>query len=429
MTAFETATSKAPLLDIDQSVPTLLVAVDGTETSSAALTAAKLIAEINDVDVRVVSVIEPLSIPMTTPHALLDFRTADAARVRDLTNRVKSQVAEFESAIGAWTIESRLGSPAEEIVQSARDHSARMVIVGANHHALLDRIIGEETAAKIAQLGRISLLAAEPGLKRLPHRVAVAMDLDPSQLGDLSPVLSLLGRTSTIACVHVQRPENFPGSDSPAFRRAYESAVTESFAVTRDALSRLNGARAELIRLTGDPAGELLRYADLAKTELIVLGLRRHFGLRRLLGGGVALKVLREARCSVLIVPETAVADAAARKKDGITTTVIDDSTLWSSELQNFTTRNAGRHASLEVDGRTVGAVVQLEDLPFIGADYDHRDGRVGIMLGDFSGSERHFARSIQSPDSISIMRNGDAKDEVLRVGYAEGQTLLRFKS
>jgi len=91
--------------------------------------------------------------------------------------------------------------------------------------------------------------------------------------------------------------------------RAYESAVKESFEVIRDAVSRINGARPDLIRLSGDPAAELLRYVELAKIELLVLGLCRHFGFRRLLGGGVALKILREAGCSVLIVPET-MADA-----------------------------------------------------------------------------------------------------------------------
>jgi nucleotide-binding universal stress UspA family protein len=134
------------------------------------------------------------------------------------------------------------------------------------------------------------------------------MDLDPAQLGDLYPALSLLGRTSTVTCVHVQKPEHFPGSNSPAFRRAYESAVNESFAVTREAIARVTNTRTELIRLTGDPAEEMLRHTDLAKTELLVLGLRRHFGLRRLIGGGVALTNLRHAKCSVLFVPEAAAA-------------------------------------------------------------------------------------------------------------------------
>ena len=63
--------------------------------------------------------------------------------------------------------------------------------------------------------------------------------------------------------------------------------------------------RADLIRLSGDPATELLRYAEYARIELLVLGLRRHYGQRRQLGGSVALRILHDADFSVLIVPET----------------------------------------------------------------------------------------------------------------------------
>lgn len=68
------------------------------------------------------------------------------------------------------------------------------------------------------------------------------------------------------------------------------------------------------------------------------------------------------------------------------------------SQLKQFTRRNAGRRATLEVDGAAIGAMLQVVELPFIGADYDHRDGRVGIMLGDFTGSDRHFSRTISNP-------------------------------
>jgi nucleotide-binding universal stress UspA family protein len=286
-------------------MPTLIVAGDGSKGSDAAFKAAQLIAEVNDVEVRVVSVIEPLPLPAVVPPALLDLSAADAARVKDLNERIYEQVKEHETQRGCWQLETLLGVPATEVSQYARDCAAQLIVVGTTHHGLLDRLTGEETAARIAQISHIPVLAAAPQMQRLPHRVVIAMDLDPSQLGDLTPVLALFGRASSVTCVHVQKPEEFPGSDSPTFARAYDRAVNESFNVTRSAVKNANGMRAELVRLNGDPSAELLRYAELAKAELLVLGLRRHFGLRRLLGGGVALNVLRKARCSVLIVPET----------------------------------------------------------------------------------------------------------------------------
>jgi nucleotide-binding universal stress UspA family protein len=434
MTAIETPRAEHSVSpnESQNALPTVVVATDGSDASGAAFTAASLIAEITDVNVRVVSVLEPLPISVAVPHVILDFEGMDSARAKKFANRVRAQIEEHQPRTGTWPVETRIGVPAAEIAQSAQEYGAGLVIVGASRHGLLDRLIGEETAARIAQLGNIPLLVASPGMRRLPHRVAIAMDLDPSQLGDLPPVLSMFGPAASVTCVHVQRREDLPGSDSPPFARAYENAVTESFAVTEAAISKVPGMRADLVRLSGDPATELLRYAEDAKVELLVLGLRRHYGMRRLLGGGVALKVLRGASCSVLIVPESvgpAARNAAEKKGTRGTTVTSYDAAMWPSQLKQFTQRNAGRRATLEVDGAAIGALLQVVELPFIGADYDHRDGRVDILLGDFTGSDRHFTRSIPNPGSISVLRAPDTRDSVLCVTYGGGQTLLSFKS
>ena len=119
---------------------------------------------------------------------------------------------------------------------------------------------------------------------------------------------------------------------------------------------------------------------------------------------------------------------AQSKSRQGATHTSYD-SAMWPSLLTQFTQRNAGRHATVIVDGADIGALVQVLDVPFIGADYDHRDGRVDLMLGDFTGSERHLTRSICGPDSVSVLRAPDAKDQALCVTYDGGQTVMTFKS
>lgn len=54
--------------------------------------------------------------------------------------------------------------------------------------------------------------------------------------------------------------------------------------------------------LTGDPAVEIIRYAQDAAMDLIVMGTHGRSGLERLLMGSVAEKVMREAPCSVMVV-------------------------------------------------------------------------------------------------------------------------------
>ncbi len=56
------------------------------------------------------------------------------------------------------------------------------------------------------------------------------------------------------------------------------------------------------VLLEGDPASEIVRYAEEQVVDLIVMGTHGRSGLERLLMGSVAEKVMREAPCSVLVV-------------------------------------------------------------------------------------------------------------------------------
>ena len=56
-------------------------------------------------------------------------------------------------------------------------------------------------------------------------------------------------------------------------------------------------------RAGGDPAEEILRYATEQPIDLIVVGTHGRTGVSRLLLGSVAERVMRGARCPVLVVP------------------------------------------------------------------------------------------------------------------------------
>jgi nucleotide-binding universal stress UspA family protein len=60
----------------------------------------------------------------------------------------------------------------------------------------------------------------------------------------------------------------------------------------------------------GDPAEEILRYAQRHPIDLIVVGSRGRTGFSRMLLGSVAERVLRGATCPVLTVPSGALAAA-----------------------------------------------------------------------------------------------------------------------
>jgi nucleotide-binding universal stress UspA family protein len=60
--------------------------------------------------------------------------------------------------------------------------------------------------------------------------------------------------------------------------------------------------RHQVVR-TGPPAEEILRYADEIHANLILIGSHGHNALERMLIGGTAERVVRLARCPVLVIP------------------------------------------------------------------------------------------------------------------------------
>jgi len=60
--------------------------------------------------------------------------------------------------------------------------------------------------------------------------------------------------------------------------------------------------RVRHVLLEGDPAAEIVRYAQDMNMDLIVMGTHGRTGLERMLMGSVAEKVMRDAKCSVLVV-------------------------------------------------------------------------------------------------------------------------------
>lgn len=92
--------------------------------------------------------------------------------------------------------------------------------------------------------------------------------------------------------------------------------------------------------------------------------------------------------------------------------------------LSAFTARNAARVVSLEVDDPDIGAMVEARSYPLLGVDYDHKDKRISIMLGDSTTGGRHLTRGISNPDSVSVLTES-GKDVALSIAHGKGQTLL----
>jgi nucleotide-binding universal stress UspA family protein len=426
MTAIEMITSE---MDEERAfAPTraaksIVVATDGSDSAVAAFNAAKLIRVRNGAEIHVLSVLEPIPVMFPVAEGMLLPPDFDKSREDAQRAIVREQISRFDPA-GEWTMDLGFGRPAEVIVSFAREQEADLVIIGANKHGILGRVLGEETAMEIARLCDTPLLIASPEMKRLPRRVIVAMDLNPDGLRLAPAVLESISEAPSISCVHVKPRSEFMGIDWAELDGEYETAMRDRFATLEKEL-RTMSHRPELVVLHGDAVHEVTDFASYTKAELIVVGVRRRRGRARAIGGRMASRIIRQAEGSVLVVPRLMPREKPLKAPAG-STDVIRDPRLWSRALADFTARNVGRDVDLEVDEPDVGAMIEASHYPLLGADYDHRDGRLTITLGLMRGLDRHLSRTISNPKEVSVLSiNG--RDTALSVKHDGGQTLLTF--
>ena len=97
----------------------------------------------------------------------------------------------------------------------------------------------------------------------------------------------------------------------------------------------------------------------------------------------------------------------------------------WAAELAAFTERHAQRPTYIEIDSLEFGAQEQERDFPLRGIVYDHRDGRISIMLGELEGADPHLTHSISGASSVAIGPGSENQIEMVRIAHGGGQTLI----
>lgn len=305
MTAVEMITREIDVCAIDPETRTtsIVVATDGSDAALAAFRTASLISSRGDTHVHVLSVLEPMPLLFPAAEGMILSPELDQSREQAQRTIVNDQVRQFDAG-RQWTLDIAFGRPSEIIVDFAHEQQATLIIIGTNKHGFFGRMMGEETAMEIARLSDVPLLIATQRLDRLPRRVLVAMGLDPDGLQLAPHTLASLVDAPSISCVHVKPRSEFLGVDWADLDSEYETAIQDRFNLLEKNFDSV-GFRPELVTLNGDAAREIADFAIYSKAELIVVGVRRRQGKSRAVGGRMAAKVLRNADCSVLIVPST----------------------------------------------------------------------------------------------------------------------------
>lgn len=200
----------------------------------------------------------------------------------------------------------KLGTAHQVLTDIARDIGAAMIVVGAAHGGLVERVLGS-TADRVIRKATCPIFAVRGEPRLPPIRVLAPVDLSSLSSTALRTGTALLERMSgssppTVDILFVlspiQRqiglqftPEQVDRFVSEELRRFVEQAMPA------DTL------KAETTVRVGEPRDEILAEIDATSTDLVVIGTHGRGGFDRLVLGSVASDVARRAPCSVLVVP------------------------------------------------------------------------------------------------------------------------------
>ncbi len=282
----------------------IIVPVDFSECSHAALERARTLAGGYRARIHLLHVVSPLPYPAEFgygPHVLEE--------VEDHARRHLAEWAQEARGGGCEVVEHLdRGVAVDAIARLADEVKAQLIVMGTHGHSGFSQLFLGSVAARTLRVApcpvwtcRISEhVETEP-----VRRVLVPTDFSPHAAHALEIAISLCGDLgAALDLVHVYQ------SPLPAFAEIPNRAELER--EQRDAAERMLGEVSERVRgaglrgsanlREGPCAAEITRCAELHGSDLVVLGTRGHSGLRRAFLGSVAEHVLRSASCSVLTV-------------------------------------------------------------------------------------------------------------------------------
>jgi len=201
------------------------------------------------------------------------------------------------------------GAPGGEIVAAAEALWPDLIVVGSHGRTGLARLLLGSVAENVARHAGCPVLVARAAQNSL-RRVVLAVDGSEHSRDAVrfAGRLPLPAETEVTVCHVIQPylpvtgPEFVPYLEEPV-AEVRGRQFQEAEKLVRGTAKQFQewGKRVRTIVREGDPAHEILSVASEQKADLVIAGARGISALEALLVGSVADRLLRTARCSVLL--------------------------------------------------------------------------------------------------------------------------------
>lgn len=286
----------------------IIAAVDFTPHCRNALIEAGRRASLDGAVLTIVHVMDEFLV-----HELKKALAADQAAIRaDWQDRLNKFVSESGISSDAANIEVRIGHPFAELVEACRAHEADLLVMGAKGSKDEPNRIGA-IAAKCVRKAPVDVLVVRGDAMGPFQKIITCVDFSENSAKAVQCALHIARQDgASLDCLYVYQSALAMSLDyggfAPALPAVIDPDLVENWRKDLDAflapLTRDAGgvAVSALIKERVNIREAILGHVKDTSAGLVVLGTRGKTGLRELLIGTTAEKIVQNAPCSILAV-------------------------------------------------------------------------------------------------------------------------------
>ena len=290
-------------------MPKLLIATDGSLNSRLAEEFAAALPFPEKSDARLVAV-TPL--PVTLSEFYVEdvlFQQAHQLQNTVVAPRTTEEAEKLKPAFANVVTDLRIGDPGHEILASAQEHGADLIVIGARGLSAIPRFLLGSVSDWICRNARQSLLVVRPHAHEdvatahgtIPKRVIFAVDGSETARRAAEQLAGWKWPKDTVARAVLAFQKIRLFQPEPAFLDAERQHADEVLAQTREILSR-GFAHVETAVLDADQiANSIVSDAERWKADLLVIGSHGKGRRERFVLGSTSLAILHHAPCSIWV--------------------------------------------------------------------------------------------------------------------------------
>lgn len=212
-------------------------------------------------------------------------------------------------------IQSRIvfQKPSVAIVELAEELGDALIVIGRTGESLLERLLLGSTAERVLRTAPSQVLVIDAERPQGWKTIVAPVDFSPASETSLKAAASLAEATG--ATLHVLHAYEFAGlaqiasvtaiSTTTTFQQEVEEQSRRQLEVLVERIGLQPGEATIALRV-GLAAEEILLYSEEVGAELVVMGAVGRTGVRRLLLGNTAERVVRRCPCALLAVKSPA---------------------------------------------------------------------------------------------------------------------------